>query len=315
MADAITDDQQNALDDGPWYDTLAPEGDENAARREMLGAYETQDAFFDAHHAAINVDWRAPIAGDDDKFLSKLGRFTDPAAFGNAYREAEQKIRAGDIGPTVPGADATPEDLKAYRTEIGVPLEAEGYLQNLPDGLVVGENDTELMLDYMGALHELNAPPEIAHKTIEWYNALEERMQDAQLENDTEDSRVTTDQLREDWGTDYRTNINLINSLLNSTFGEEASELLTNGRFADGRGFFNSPELMKGFAQLARLANPVAPLIPNDQTAVQGMHDEIAAIEARMGNDRAAYNKDDKAQARLRELYDIRSKLDEANAA
>jgi hypothetical protein len=304
----------NALD-GNWYDTMAPESEENSARREMLSGYETQDAFFDAHHAAVNTDWRAGIAGDDTKFLSKLGRFTDPAQFGNAYREAEQKIRAGDIGPTVPGEGATDEEIAAYRTEAGIPLEAAGYLENLPEGLVVGENDKELMLDFMGALHSANAPPEIGHKAIEWYTGFEERMQTAQLESDTQDAKDTTDALRESWGSDYRTNMNLINGLLKSTFGDEASELLTNGRFADGKGFFNSTEIMTGFANLARLANPVAPLIPNDQTAVAGLHDEIAQIEKYMSTKRSEYNKDEPAQARLRELYGIRLKLEESNAA
>jgi len=304
----------NALD-GNWYDGMAPEGDENAARREMLSGYDTQEAFFDAHHAAVNNDWRGDIAGDDDKFKSKLDRFTDPAAFGTAYREAEQKIRAGDVGPTVPGEGATDAEMNAYRTEIGVPLEAAGYLENLPEGLVIGEDDKEMMLDYMGALHGLNAPPAFAHKTIEWYNNLEERMQDQRYEQDTAQSRETTDKLRDEWGQDYRTNINLIQGLLKVSFGEEAGDAMTNGRFSDGVGFLNNVDVMKGLAVIARQVNPTAPLIPNDMKQMQALEDEIAAIEGRMSTDRAAYNKDNKAQARLRELYDIRLKADEANAA
>ena len=72
---------------------------------------------------------------------------------------------------------------------------------------------------------------------------------------------------------------------------------------------------MKGFADIARKVNPTAPLIPNDMKQMQALEDEIAEIEGRMSTDRAAYNKDNKAQARLRELYDIRLKADEANAA
>lgn len=299
--------------DGQWYDDMVPESDENAARREMLSGYDTQDAFFDAHHAAVNADWRDPIAGDDDKFKSTLGRYATPADFGNAHREAVQKIRAGDIGPSAPGPEATDEDLKSYRTEIGVPLEAEGYLKDLPDGLVVGENDKELMLDFMGKLHSVNAPPAIGHAAIEWYNDLEERMQTAQQDNDGKESQETTDELRDAWGQDYRTNMNLITSLLNSSFGDEAGDMLTNGRFADGRGFFNNVEVMKGFANLARLANPVAPLIPNDAKQLQGMHDEIKEIESKMGTQE--YKKDEGMQARLRELYDIRLKVEQQDAA
>jgi hypothetical protein len=288
---------------------MVPEVEENTARREMLSGYDTQDAFFDAHHAAVNHDWRKDIAGDDDKFLSKLQRFTEPSDFGNTYREAEQKIRAGDLGPAKPGAEATEEDIKAYRRDAGIPLEAAGYLENLPEGLVVGEDDKTIMLDYMGALHEIYAPTEFAHKTIEWYNGLEERMQEAQQETDTEQARTVIDELRNDWGQDYRTNMNLIKGVLASTFGDETADKLTNGRYADGTGFFNDVGIMKGFADLARKVNPVAPLIPNDATAVQGLHDEIEEIEGKMGT--VEYRKSEPMQARLRELYDIRLKLDE----
>jgi hypothetical protein len=309
----MTEPDPNTPLDGNWYDDMAPETEENAGRREMLSGYETQDAFFDAHHSAVNADWRDPIAGDDEKFKSTLGRYATPADFGNAHREAVQKIRSGDIGPTAPGEDATDEDIKSYRTEIGVPLEAEGYFKDMPEGLVVGEKDKDIMLDFMGALHDHNAPPEIAHTAIEWYNGFEERMQDAQMEADTDAAREATDELRDAWGGDYRTNMNLIHGLLKSTFGEEGSDMLTNGRFKDGNGFFNNVEVMKGFAQLARMANPIAPLIPNDQNAIEGLHEEIKEIESKMGTQE--YKKDEKMQARLRELYDIRSKVDEADAA
>lgn len=298
--------------DGNWYDTMAPEGEENAARREMLGQYETQEAFFDAHHAAVNRDWRAEIAGDDEKFKSSLDRYTDPTAFGNAHRELNQKFRAGDIGPKVPGEDATDEEWKQYRRDNNIPLEAAGYLENLPEGLVVGENDKELMLDFMGALHELNAPPEFAHKTIEWYSNFEERLQEARYDADSEQATTATDELRDAWGQDYRTNINLIEGLLKSTFGEEGGDALKNGRFNDGTGFLNNVEVMKGLANLARLANPIAPLIPNDQTQMKALEDEIAEIEGKMGTQE--YKKDEKMQARYRELVDIRSKANEAAA-
>jgi hypothetical protein len=312
MPDPIIDDPTTVLD-GQWYDTMVPESDDNSARREMLSGYETQDAFFDAHHEAVNADWRKGIAGDDDKFLSKLSRFTEASDFGNAYREAEQKIRAGNLGPTAPGAEATDEEISAYRTEIGVPLEAAGYLEDLPDGLVVGENDKELMEDFMGAIHEIHASTPFAHKAIEWYNGLDERMQDARMDRDTEQSKEATDELRDAWGKDYRTNMNLITGLLKSTFGDEASDMLVNGRFKDETGFFNNVGVMKGFAELARKVNPIAPLIPNDQKAVASLHEEIALYEGKMGT--MEYKKDEKMQARLRELYDIRSNLDEADAA
>jgi hypothetical protein len=305
---AVTD---STLTDS-WYDEIA--GD-NAGRKEMLSQHESMDAFLDAHHAAISKDWRKDIAGDDDKFMSKLQRFSDPGAFGNAYREAEQKIRAGDIGPQAPGEDATEEQIREYRTQIGVPLEVDGYLKDLPEGLVVGDEDREVMLDFLGGLHNLNAPPAVAHQAIAWYNKFAETQQAVTAELDAEQREEADNVLRQDWGNDYTTNKNLVEGMLSKHFGQEAKEQLLNGRYMDGRGFFNDPNVMKGLAEIARMVNPGGHILPNDQTQMQSLNDEIASLEKYMKEKRTEYNRDVQAQERLRELYDIRLKMQDQDAA
>lgn len=314
MPDQIIDDdgqgggQQNAVTTH-WYDGLA--GDDEA-RQEQLSQFETPEDFFSDYSAAKNRDWRADIAGDDDKFKSTLERYADPQAFGNAHREAVQKIRSGQMRPEL-AEDADEEAVKEFRRNNNIPLEASGYLDNLPEGLVIGEEDKELLTDFMGALHGANADPAIAHAAIEWYNDFEERQQDAVAELDGEQSREATDELRNDWGKDYRANMNLINGLLSNYMGTEASEQLLNGRYKDGRGFMNDTNVLKGLAELARKVNDFAPLIEQDPDQLKGLHDEIAEIEGKMGT--SEYKKSDTMQARLRELYDIRSRLDQDTAA
>lgn len=313
MADETTV-ESTALD-GNWYDSLAGEDD---GRAEMLSQYETPDAFFEAHSAAVNRDWRADIAGDDDKFKSTLERYADPVAFGNAHREAVQKIRSGDIGPKVPGEDASEEEIKAYRRDAGIPLVAEDYLKDLPDGLVIGEQDKEIVGDLVNNLHEIHTPTPIVHRLLSWYDGLQGKLQDDEAALDTQQSQEATDALRDaedGWGKDYRTNINLVKSLLDSTFGEEASEQLRNGRFADGRGFFNDINVMKGFAALARKLNPVGLIIPNDTNAVQGMHDRLKELEGMMGNKASDYWKDPALQDEYRKLVEQRESLKKADAA
>lgn len=315
MPDQITDNQNPGGDDitnptdTTWYEPFAADKPELA---ETLGKFDTFDSFLEDYNGAKNRDWRAELAGDDDKFKSQLERFATPDAFGNAYREAQQKIRSGQLRPELP-EDADEDAIKEFRRENNIPLEASGYLDNLPDGLVVGEDDKELMLDFLGAIHEKNAPPEIAHAVVDWYNDFEEKQQEAIVELDNEQAREATDQLREDWGKDFRGNMNLIKGTLETYFGKEAADQLANGRFQDGRGFFNDPNVLKGIAELARKVNDVAPLIEGDPQKVQSLHDEIKEIESKMGT--KEYKQDDQMQARLRELYDIRLSLEKDDAA
>lgn len=296
-----------------WSHTiLAADGealtDENAA---ALGKFETRQAFADHFFTTRDADWRVPIAGDDKKFLSTLQRYESPGALGSAFQEQRTTISTSQIQKPL-GDDPSEDDVKAYREANGIPLESEGYLKNLPDGLVIGEDDAEYMADFMGMLHEKNRPVDFAHDVITWYNGFSEKQQDAQADLDNQQSTEANDTLRTDWGSDYRANINLVNGLVSKWFGKEAAEQLLNGRYQDGRAFMNDPNVLKGFATMARIIDPIMEIGDSGTDHATTLNDEIAELEKFMSEKRTEYNKDEKAQARLRQLYDIRIKHQEA---
>ena len=86
-----------------------------------------------------------------------------------------------------------------------------------------------------------------------------------------------------------------------------------NGRYPDGRAFMNDPKVLEGIAAVQRKLDPVSRLTPpGGGSALQSLTDEIAEIEKFQKEHRAEYFKDEKKQERLRELYDIRTKQQEA---
>lgn len=295
-------------DDGTptWQEGMA--GD-NIERLEGLNKFETQDAFFEHYDGMVNRNWRDEYAGDDDKFKSTLERFNTPADMGKAYREAQSSRRSSQPAP---GPDASEDDVAAFRQANNLPAEASGYMDDLPDGLVVGEADREIMADFMGVLHGMHVPREVGHAAINWYNEFAENQQDALAENDATDHQATEDQLRETWGGDYRANINLVGALIESTFGAENKEVILNARDPDGRAIMNIPGVLEGLADLSRKVNPIAQIASQGGDPAQTMNEEIAQLEKYMRDDRKAYNTDEPAQARLRQLYDIRLKHEAA---
>lgn len=291
-----------------WRESLA--GD-NVERLEGLQKFESTDKFFEHYDGMLNRNWRDEYAGDDDKFKSTLERFNTPADMGSAYREAQGLIRSGS-SRTPPAEGASDEDVKAFREANGIPLEASGYMDNLPDGLVIGDDDREVMGDFMGVLHGMNVDPKVGHAVIDWYNQFAEQQQDDLASMDSEHHQETEDLLRQSWGGDYRANINLIGSLIESTFGAEHKEVILNARDPDGRAIMNIPGVLEGLAELSRKVNPVAQLAPPGGDPAQTLNSEIAELEKFMREDRKAYNHDEPAQARLRQLYDIRLKHEAA---
>ncbi|MCK5089324.1 MAG: hypothetical protein KAI25_07765 [Hyphomicrobiaceae bacterium] len=288
-----------------WFNDMVND-DTPPERVEFLKSFDTQDALIDSGMAAKNANWRDAFAGEDDKFKSQLERYNSPEDLGKAFREQRATISSGNLKQT-PDENATPEDLAAFRAANGIPAEASGYLENLPEGLVLGEEDKEIFENFSGAMHEMNVEPQVMHKVIDWYNGFAEDQQDAMAELDNGHHQETEDQLRTEWGTDYRANINLVGSLIETTFGEENASAILNARDAEGRALMNIPGVLQGLADISRQLNPVAQLAPSTgRTADQTLEDEIGELEKFMKDDRKAYNKDEKSQARLRELYQIR---------
>jgi len=117
----------------------------------------------------------------------------------------------------------------------------------------------------------------------------------------------TEDVLRSEWGSDYRANINLVGALLDTAFGEDNRNVLMNARDEEGRAIMNIPGVLAGLADISRKMNPVAAIAPKTGLSAQEtLEDEIKGIEDFMRKDRKAYNKDERKQARLRDLYQIR---------
>lgn len=295
-------------DGGAWRDTLAGG---NTEVLESLKGYESPDKFLEEFNTLKNRDWRDEMAGDDTKFRVQLDRFKAPGEFANSYREAQQKISSGELnkqGFPQPPENATEDDIKAFREQLGIPEKPEGYYENLPDNLVIGEDDRAYFDDFAKSLHDKNMPPEAAHAAVEWYNNFREQEQEALINMDREQHQEMEDALRQDWGTGYRANINLATALIKKTFGDEGAEAFMNARGPDGRGVLNNRAIMEGWANLARQTNPLDELTSTGGDAQKTLTDEIASLETYMKEERSKYNKDVPAQERLRYLYDLQLK-------
>lgn len=251
-------------------------------------------------------NWRQQYAGEDTKLLQRLERYQSPKAALDALIAAQNKISSGELRSPLPD-NATPEQVAAYRQQNGIPEKPEGYFEKLPDGLVIGDADKPLFNSFAEGLHKLNADPKIAQYAVSWYNQLQEEQNVKLAEGDTAAKTATEDALRAEWGGDYRANINHIQGFL-AQAPEGVADLIGNARGADGKAILNDPNVVRWLASVARDLNPTGTIVPAGSTVGKGLDDEIAEIETFMKTNRAEYRKDEKKQARLRDLYDARQR-------
>lgn len=307
MTEETGNEAVTTINPGEEHWSTALVGD-NAERAEALKAYEKPEDMLTAFDQA--QDWRRGIAGDDDKYYADLQRFKSPTEYGNSFREAQQTIRSGNLKAALQ-ENATEDDIKAYREANGIPMEASGYTENLPDGLVLGDADKQIFEGFAEKLHSINAPPEIAHAALEWYNGFAEEQQAQLAELDAQGLVESERELRGTWGADFTANKNLIEGWLKSTFGEAAKDAFMNGRDGEGNAWLNNPDILKGLAEVARKGNPVLELAGDTTTAQQTLNDEIAEHEKFMREHRTEYNNDVERQERLKHLYGLRIKQQE----
>jgi hypothetical protein len=257
-------------------------------------------------------DWRTKLADGDEKAMKQLERYQSPKDVAKALREAQTKISKGTQAFALP-ADATEEQVTAWRKENGIPEKPEGYLEKLPSGLVVGEDDKPLVDTFLTDMHKANVKPEVVGAALDWYYRTQEESAAEQSREDVEFKKASEDALRSDWGPEYRANINAISAFLDAAPSEgdvSLKALLMGARLADGTPLGSNPMALRWLAGMANEANPAGFVSPaTGATQIKSVTDEIGEIETFMRENRAAYNKDGAKQARLRQLYEAEEKL------
>ena len=125
-------------------------------------------------------------------------------------------------------------------------------------------------------------------------------MQEQQYTASTQAKQATEDALRTEYGQEYRANLNQVQALLNSA-PEGVLDLMINARDEGGVQVINNTNVVRWLVNIAKEMNPVATLVSagNNPNVIE---DELATISKARRENSDAYWKDERMQAREREL-------------
>lgn len=267
--------------------------------------------------AGGDADWRARLAAGDEAFQKTLGRYSDEAAFGKAHRALLARMSSGELKRALPD-NATADEVKAWRTENGLPEKAEDYVAKLalPEGLVLGEADKPIAASFAEVAHKKNWTPAQYSDAVSWYYANLEAQQAAQGEADTNYKRENEDTLRAAWpGQDFRQNLVAVENLIAGWPQGLAASILT-ARTPDGRKVGDNALFVQQLATLARELNPASTLIPSGSSdPAKGVDDRLAEIRKLRTESPDKYEADKKLQAEELQLIDAQLKLKKRSAA
>ncbi len=215
------------------------------------------------------TDWRERMAGEDKTFLGQLKRYASPADVGKWVRSTQLKISAGELRSNLP-ADATPEQIAEYRKSNGIPEAADGYVAGLklPDGMVLGESDKPIVSSLAEVALAKNMSPDAFSAVVSKYYELQDQIV-AQRQEADQTNRISAQQtLIQEWGPDFKANMNALKSFW-GTAPQGVADVLLTARTPDGKIIGDLPQVASFIANLAREMNPAATLLPagSDQSA------------------------------------------------
>lgn len=255
-------------------------------------------------------DWREKLANGDEKRMERLKRFASPEALLQAQEEAQRKISEGLKPKARPDDKATEEEWAEYRKENGIPDKVEDFVKAivLPDNRQIGEADKPVVEAFAERAIKSGVAPRDMTVLVDEYYRMQEEVQFQQAEEDANFRKEAERDLKEAWGGDYKANIAAMRPYFEGVDAQLFDSLM-GGRLADGRKIGDHPGLLKFFATKAVAENPLATVLPPSNQSAESLEAEITKLEKRMGADREAWFKDDKAQARLQTLYAARDRI------
>ena len=255
-------------------------------------------------------DWRQKLAAGadgkpDEKLLARLERLQSPAALWKSYTEAETKLNEfrANANKSVPFPEkGTPEEQQAWRKERGIPDKPEGY--KLPESLTLSDDDKATVGQFLQLAHAKNKDPGEVNDLVSWYFQSKQEREAQQVTKDaTRWQNETEPALRKEWGAEFDLNKQSALNVLDTYFGADMRASIMQARLPNGNKAGGDADFLKGLVALARTVQPTITVVPGSgSNAMQAVDDEIAGYEKRMKEDRAGWFKDEKAQARYRDL-------------
>lgn len=261
-------------------------------------------------------DWRERAAGDDEKLLGQLRRYSNPKNLIKSWREQREVV--SKMPPKKPEGDDA-EALKAWRQQAGLPLEPKEYIAKLPEGLVIGEEDMPRIESFLTDMHSADVPPPVVHKALEWYYNTQAQALVERQAADKETRTKAEDALYQEWGSELKPNLNGAQALFDAYGNEGLRERFYSARFPDGTLVGNDPDALRFLVSLSRELNPQGTVVPATGTSVmQTLQQEKTQLETEMADTRGQkydYWQNPAKQERYRFLLNMEDKHNSRNAA
>jgi hypothetical protein len=212
-----------------------------------------------------------------------FARYKSADDFARGHLELERKFGERPQGLQVPGQDATPEAVQAFRTALGVPQTPDKYTTTaptMPDGMP--QMAPEAFQGFLAEAHKAGMTDAQLAPIVQWYAQYSAQQWQAFQEGEGAQRQAGYEQLKQHWGAMADHNIAVAMEGLRREFGDTGWVETMVAKDADGR-----PQLLGNVPQFVQMAYELARLKGHDRFVPGGAHGATSAQDAQERINRA----------------------------
>ena len=186
--------------------------------------------------------WKEAIS-EEFRNDPNIEKFTEIDALAKSYINATQMIGKDKVA--VPNKNSTEDQWNEVYDKLGRPESADKYTLNAKSEVV--PIDDNAIKQFAENAHQLGLNNKQAQGILEFYkNNMEGMAQQAKVDTETAQAQ-STQQLRQEWGREFDTNIKKAGALAKANMNPEILDM----QLKDGMRLGDHPEIIKGFAKIA----------------------------------------------------------------
>ena len=186
--------------------------------------------------------WKEAIS-EEFRNDPNIEKFTEIDALAKSYINATQMIGKDKVA--VPNKNSTEDQWNEVYDKLGRPESADKYTLNAKSEVV--PIDENAIKQFAENAHQLGLNNKQAQGILEFYkNNMEGMAQQAKVDTETAQAQ-STQQLRQEWGREFDTNIKKAGALAKANMNPEILDM----QLKDGMRLGDHPEIIKGFAKIA----------------------------------------------------------------
>lgn len=161
--------------------------------------------------------WLDKLGPEFDEYKATLSKYPTMPLLAKGLKDSVAAALAKQKGVEIPGKDATPEQVAAWRQARGIPDSADAYQFKEPEGVSL---DGDIVKGFAAKAHEVGINPDEAQAILDWYVETEHGALTKAQESAQQAKEAEAAELRKLWGDEFDSRLQRVAEFVRANGGD-----------------------------------------------------------------------------------------------